>query len=824
MKGSTPSAGFRLARNGLPLEPSYVSMAQLHGRLVLNNDVLLIPVGDLAEEARAQAECNEDDVAVSRLGGRIGSKIVDADAASLLAQFREPRSAVEAVILFAREHNVEPELVLESAYPMLRSMVDGGVLVEALADGEPKPPATQLVAGDAVLGSVVVRTLQVLEDSELYLLVGLTGRSVLKLERPMPGADGSMRARLDREADILAHLKDVAPGVLSRGFIDDKSYVQMEYVPGVDAATASAEWRQRKDEVGRRELLSLAGKIAGAYARLHAQGILHGDVHAANILIKADGSVTLIDFGLARSTTTGTLLPVTAERGAVAFFIEPELAQLYLAGAPPIPTTPEGEQYSVAALIYFMMTGAYWQDFRLDRQGMLQDIVERPVLNFADRGVAPWPDMESVLRQALSKEPAKRFPSMAAFGNGIHSVASDTPMPTIAARTSSHLAQVLARTKAEAAIDGPWMRGESVPAPLASLFYGYSGIALGLLCIAQREGDGVGLATADVWARRAARIINHPGAFYNSEIDITREMVGEASPFHLASGVHATSALIARGAADFAGQVEATGEFVTAAQRPAAGLDLTLGIASTILGSAILLDAASGLPGDWSSLRELGDAATSDLWRTLDAKPSIRDADVDHLGMAHGWAGFLYATLQWSRISGGSIPDNLGRRLDELCDLAIPVGRGLVWPWMLRASGDPLTMPGWCHGSTGHLLLWSLAHEMLDDARWLELAEGAAWNVWEAPDLAPTMCCGLVGRAYALLNFYRHTGDRVWLDRARTLGERAASGGAMPPDYPRSLFKGEFGLAVLAADLEVPDQAVMPFVEPFGYLDPRASA
>jgi hypothetical protein len=41
----------------------------------------------------------------------------------------------------------------------------------------------------------------------------------------------------------------------------------------------------------------------------------------------------------------------------------------------------------------------------------------------------------------------------------------------------------------------------------------------------------------------------------------------------------------------------------------------------------------------------------------------------------------------------------------------------------------------------------------------------------------------------------------------------------MPPEFARSLYKGEFGLAVLAADLEVPDEAVMPFFEPFGYSD-----
>jgi serine/threonine-protein kinase len=795
-------------------------MAQLAGRLVLNDDVMLIPVGELADDARAQVECGADDVAVSRMGGRAGSKIVDADAASLLAQFREPRSAVEAVILFARERSLEPDSVLESAYPMLRSMVDGGVLVQAQADGEPKPPATLVTAGDAVLGSVVTRMLQVLEDTEVYLLTGPAGRrSVLKVERRVPGAGASVRARLEREADLLAHINHgIAPKLFGRGSIDGQAYLEIEFVPGVDAVTASVEWRERKDAIGHRALLSLAATIAATYANLHGQGVLHGDVHPRNVLIGADGSARLIDFGLARSMAADTSLPSEAERGGIPFFFEPELARAYLEGIPPMPSTPEGEQYSVAALIYLLMTGTHWQDFRLDRQGMFQDILERPVLSFAERGVASWLALESVLARALSKDVGDRFPSMAEFADAISRLSAELGAhPAASPQTSLRLEQLLGRTKARVAIDGPWMTGEPPSAPFASLTYGSSGIALGLLCIAQREGDALGLATADVWACRSAREIDRDGAFYNPDIEITPETVGQGSPYHSPSGIHATAALIARAAADIPAQMEATSDFLKAAGRPLVGLDLTLGTASTILASAILLDAASGLPGDWTPLRELGNVGAADLWQALDSKPPIRDADIDYLGIAHGWAGFLYATLQWSRISGSPLPGGVTQRLEELSALAMPAGRGVEWPWVLRVSGDPPTMAGWCNGSSGQVFLWSLAHELLGDPRWLAMAEGAAWNSWESADPAASLCCGLVGRAYALLNFFRHTDDSLWLDRARALGNRAATNGGMPPEYPHSLFKGEFGLAVLAADLEVPHQAVMPFFEPFGY-------
>lgn len=793
-------------------------MPELKGRLVLNHDVMLIPVSQLADEVRAQLECSADDVAVSRIGGRSGSKIVDADAASLLARFGEPLSTVQAVILFARERSLEPEAVLETAYPMLKSMLDGGVLVQVPDDGYSKTPATSLGIGDAVLGGVITRTLQVLEDTEVYLLTRAAGgRSVLKLERLVPGTNVTLRARLDWEADVLATLdRGIAPQLFGKGLLKDRAYLEMEFLPGVNATLASLEWRERNDPIGQRALLALVGTIARVYARLHVNGVLHGDVHPSNVVIAWDHSARLIDFGFAQRMP-GHPSSISVERGGVPFFFEPELARSYLAAATPPPATPEGEQYALAAMIYLLVTGAHRQDFRLERQGMLTDIVTLPVLSFADRKTQPWPELESVLARALSKEPADRFPSMQAFADAITCVATVGTSAVPLLRASNSLSQLLARTLVQASIEGPWLGGDRGAPPYASVTFGSAGTSLGLLCIAHRHDEPVLLATADVWARRAALSVSQEAAFYNEKIEITPELVGRGSPYHSSSGVHAVAALIARAEGDARAQMEATSQFVGALNRPIVGLDLTLGTASTILGSAIVLDAASCVPGDWTPLREFGDAAVSGLWTALTTKPSIQDADLDYSGIAHGWGGFLYATLQWTNVSGSELPLSASQRLDELSTLALPVGRGLEWPWVLHQAGEPATMAGWCNGTAGYVFLWTLAHRLLGDARWLEMAEGAAWNSWESPDASGTLCCGLVGRAYALLNFYRHSGDVIWLDRARTLAHRAAKDGAMPPEYPRSLYKGEFGLAVLAADLEVPHEAVMPFFEPFGY-------
>jgi eukaryotic-like serine/threonine-protein kinase len=125
-------------------------------------------------------------------------------------------------------------------------------------------------------------------------------------------------------------------------------------------------------------------------------------------------------------------------------------------------------------------------------------------------------------------------------------------------------------------------------------------------------------------------------------------------------------------------------------------------------------------------------------------------------------------------------------------------------------------MSGWCNGSAGYVHLWTLAHRLTRDERMLGLAEGAAWNAWESDGPVSTVCCGRAGRAYALLNMFRHTDDDAWLTRARTLADRAAAESAPGESegHDDSLYKGRLGSALLAADQAAPHEACLPFFEP----------
>ena len=211
-----------------------------------------------------------------------------------------------------------------------------------------------------------------------------------------------------------------------------------------------------------------------------------------------------------------------------------------------------------------------------------------------------------------------------------------------------------------------------------------------------------------------------------------------------------------------------------------------------------------------------------DIWVRLDAcQPVGRDPDYPNLGISHGWAGFLYATLRVRRFGITEFDDQLRRRLRELADCAEYAGRGVRWAWRdVDAPPDRLYTGGWCNGSAGFAHLWLESRQLLGEAVGYELASAAAWNALDAADdNVPGLCCGLAGSAYAMLALHRASAEPGWLARSKELGRRAAA--ACSTDFPEynSLFRGAAGVALLLAETQAPHTARMPLFESENWSD-----
>lgn len=784
---------------------------------VLPPDVQIAPAEDLPAELRLQLAWTAGDHVVTRPRSRAPSSVVDARMAGLLAAFREPATIVDAVVRFSAAEGLDPRRTLEEAFPSLVGFIRSDLLVPAnssLAEAV----AYGAEAGDRIGTFELVEPIDLLLDTEIHLARSPGGElAALKVSRP--GATLRLRACFAREAAILGLLGGgITPWLFAHGEDRGRCFLALEWCRGVDAANAAAEARRRGSGLG--DLARIARGVVEAYAGLHRRGVLHGDVHPRNVIVDADGRARLIDFGHARCLDAGPADP-PAERSGIDLYMEPELALARFGRLHPPPATEAGEQYAVAALLFLLLTGAPTHRFGLEKAEMQRQVAEDPPLAFAEVGIDEWPRAESVLRRALAKSPAARYPSIGAVAHALEvAFEDDLRAPSSRRRAADRgpahlLTEVIAGLKRRAGSPEPIDKP-----PLASVNFGAAGVAFALLRIAGIRGDEKLLALADLWSRQALQAVatRPESAFQSPELELGPERCNPSSLHHGQAGVLAVEALVAHARGDEGAWRRAAAAFLAATRGPRTQADVSFGGAGTLLACTALVAplASSALP-EAEGLRTLGHELATELeCRIRIDYPIGPNAPVTTLGAAHGWAGILHAILQWRGVVRSEIlPGDAAARLRELAALAAPLGRGWYWP---IAAGPRRVQHGlvasWCNGAAGYVPLWLAAHRSLGEGLFVDLAVGAGWTAYEAPVSGADLCCGLAGRAYALLALHRHTADGAWLERARELaGRAAAAAGAAPQDWPDSLYKGTVGVALLAADLEQPERSAMPLFE-----------
>ena len=802
----------------------------ISSRYVLPDDSILVPVDTLADGQRRSIEAEPGDFLLSRRTGRGRSKILDARTAKLLEVFREPHSLVDGVISFSRESTEDPERVLESAYETFVQLIRNNFLVE---DGSPEagPTEASLAAGDHWDGFEVVRLVQLLEDNEIYEACAADGfRVALKIGRSEVAEKQAVV--LAREAIVLRHLKGVgAPRLVQAGSFRARPYLALQWCEGVSASRVAAQLRSIPGEEGRRRLLELCVRIAAAYAELHRRGVVHGDVHPGNVLVGADGHVTLIDFGLAVCSLFEAESLSLPHRGGVGYFFEPEHARAVLAHSRPMPpATGVGEQHVVAHLLYRLLTGNGYVDFVAEREAALRQIAEAAPLPFSHWGLPDWPEVEALLARALALVPEGRFASLDELAAGLEKCTIAGPPAAIGAPAVQPVAgganALVTDYLRRFSPDAPLFAAAFPQVPRCSTYYGGGGVAWFLYRLASVRESPELLSWAKVWVEKALADIPAAGeeAFCIPRV-MPAEVVGPLSLHHSESGIRLVQALVAQAAGDIPGQREAVLAYARVVAQPWPNLDLALGQAGALVGCTLLWEA---LPSERASLLPTGNALCDLLGRRLDQFGRIgQDETMRYSGIAHGWAGLLYAMLRWLDLTAMTMPLGLEARLAELADLAEPHGQGWRWPRVLQRSGsrgEPVDYwPSWCNGTGGMIFLWTLAHRMLDVPRYRQLAEGCAQNVLDSGDQVGQICCGRPGGAYGLLNLYKHTAEGRWLDGARSLCDATVRSHPIPageavPAFHYSLFKGALGAALLAAELDAgPEYSCMPLFESEGW-------
>lgn len=217
----------------------------------------------------------------------------------------------------------------------------------------------------------------------------------------LPGSDRADVERVRREARVSAMLNHPnVVGVFDLVSEAERHWLVMEYV---DCETLADRIRS-EGSLSPDTLAPIIAQAAQALAAAHTAGIVHRDVKPSNILVCADGSVKLGDFGIARSSGDPTLTQTGLVTGSPGY-MAPEVASGRTAGA-------AADVWSLGATVYHALVGRPPYDTGENLMAALYRLVNEDPPRTE---VAGW--MEPLLLATMHRDPAGRWTSaqVAAF-------------------------------------------------------------------------------------------------------------------------------------------------------------------------------------------------------------------------------------------------------------------------------------------------------------------------------------------------------------------------------------------------------------------------
>lgn len=224
----------------------------------------------------------------------------------------------------------------------------------------------------------------------------------------------SLGPRLEREAQALARLQH--PGlcvVFDVGATDSVAWIAMRYEPGRTLAEriANGETAQRTGA----EIVGWFEQAARALDAAHAAGFLHRDVKPSNLIVREDGVVVVLDFGVAANDADGAPITLTGDLVGTPAYMAPE--QLATSHGK---LDRRADVWALGVSLYEALVGTrpFTAPTREDeaRRALHEDPFPLPRAALRE---LPRRDLETVLATALAKEPQHRYASAAALADDL---------------------------------------------------------------------------------------------------------------------------------------------------------------------------------------------------------------------------------------------------------------------------------------------------------------------------------------------------------------------------------------------------------------------
>ncbi|WP_021592496.1 serine/threonine-protein kinase [Actinomadura welshii] len=203
----------------------------------------------------------------------------------------------------------------------------------------------------------------------------LNRQVAIKVIRPGLPDRSAARRRFYREARILARLRHPGiPALYDFGAHDDELFIVMELVPG--AVSLRDLIAERGDDPLPVPWAAVIGaQFCAALAAAHGAGLIHRDLTPSNIVLAPDGTVRILDFGVATALDPAEFSAITrpGEAPGSARYIAPELDGYAAADA-------RADLYSAGCVLHELLTGRHPAErpagFRDDLPGPLAHVID----------------------------------------------------------------------------------------------------------------------------------------------------------------------------------------------------------------------------------------------------------------------------------------------------------------------------------------------------------------------------------------------------------------------------------------------------------------
>lgn len=259
----------------------------------------------------------------------------------------------------------------------------------------------------------------------------------LKLLYPYDADRGfGRRLRLERRAlaqldhPNIAHLLDWG------NTADGAPFLAMEYVDGL---RVDQYCRDRRRDIPSRLRIFL--QICDAVEHAHRNLIVHRDIKPANIFVNQDGTVKLLDFGIAKLLQADDAATVTTAPRLTPAYASPEQVRGN-------PITTATDVYSLGVVLYELLTGSL--PYRLSTRSV--DEMSRAVLDQQPSHPNLPQDLGDIVLKALRKEPERRYPSVDQMSADIRRYIEGRPVLASAGSSIYVLRSFVRRNRAAVAL------------------------------------------------------------------------------------------------------------------------------------------------------------------------------------------------------------------------------------------------------------------------------------------------------------------------------------------------------------------------------------